>query len=828
MSVVDESRIESLLSEMSLEEKVALCHASGNFTSGKCERLGIPPITMSDGPHAVRHELDPHSWEQRADFDDRCTYLPTGTAVAATWNPEMARLHGRVLGAEARDRGKDIILGPGVNILRTPLCGRNFEYYSEDPFLASSLVVEEVAGIQEQDTACCVKHYALNNQELDRHGVDVVVDERTLREIYLPAFRAAVEAGAWSFMGAYNLYQGQHCCHNRKLLNEILKNEWGFDGVVVSDWGGTYDTVEAATCGLDIEMGGGSDYEKYHMAKPMFEAVQAGKVSESDINDKVRRILRLMFRVGLIDGTGRKSGARNTPEHRRAALSIAREAVVLIRNEGGFLPLRKDRLRRLAVIGENAVACHAEGGGSSTAPAAYEISPLDGLRDLLGDDVEITYVQGYPIGSGSHKSIEASELGVVEEGAGVRGWKAEYFDNRHFGGEPVAMRTVQSVDFGWSPADGGPAGTDPANFSVKFTSSFTPEESGPYEFALEGVDCCQLKLDDVPIISNWGRLEPSLRTATVELDSGRAYRIEVNTNPKAGQGWLRLGWLKPSDERPDLSGAMDQSLEAARQADAVLFIGGLNHSFDTEGSDRTELGLHGGQDQLIEALAEANPNLAVVIVSGSPVSMPWLSKVPGVVWSPYNGMEAGRALAEVLLGQVNPSGKLPFTVPASLKDSPAHALDAYRPHRCEYKEGLLVGYRWFDAKGIEPDAAFGHGLSYTRFTYRNMEIQPGQGDEKVWVSLTLSNDGSVAGTEVVQLYAGQPGRAEHEPVRELKGFTKVHLKPGESRAITFGLSDRNLSGWDSKQGGWTVQNGEWEFAVGSSSRDLRLHSRLRV
>ncbi|MFP4053176.1 MAG: glycoside hydrolase family 3 C-terminal domain-containing protein [Phycisphaerae bacterium] len=825
-----EEQIESLLSQMSLEEKSHMCHAIEGFASGGCERLGIPPLTLSDGPHGVRHELHPHSWDPIGGGEDQGTYLPAGTSTAATWNRELARKFGQVLGGEARDRGKDVILGPGVNIIRTPLCGRNFEYYSEDPFLAASLVVPCVEGIQKMGTACCVKHYALNNQELNRHGVDADPDDRTLREIYLPAFETAARAGAWTFMGAYNLYRGQHCCHNRRLINEILKGEWEWDGVVISDWGGTHDTIEAATCGLDIEMGGGSDYDRYHLAEPTIAAVRDGRVDEAAVDDKARRILRLMFRLGKLGNADRPAGARNTAEHQRVALDIARESVVLLKNEDDFLPLKLEGVKTVAVIGENADAAHAGGGGSSQVPALYEVTPLEGLKKALGDTVEIRTAKGYPLTKFCHNEIPAELLGVVEEGSGVRGWNMQQFSRRRTPGEPAAERTVSQPQLTWTPESLPEFAGEGGQFSARWIATVTPAESGEYELALLGSDYSDIRIDGRTVINIWGNPLPDVRTAKVEMEGGRCYEITVTLDAKGDSGEVRVGWFAPSDERPEPeSELLDEAVAVAKDADLVVFVGGLNHIHDCEGSDRGQLALSDGQDTLIDALAAANPNLAVVMVAGSPVAMPWADKARAIVWAGYEGMEGGTAIAEVLCGLANPSGKLPYTLPRSLSDSPAHALDDYHADRCEYAEGVLVGYRWFDAKAIQPLYPFGHGLSYTQFEYDRLAVEKTDDGEAVArVTFTVRNAGSLAGAEVAQLYVGKRDSSVDRAMRELKGFEKVLLAPGEEKQITLELTRRGLSFWDVQQNGWVAEPGRYAIEVGSSSRDIRLRGEFEL
>ena len=703
-----EVRVEDALSRMTLEEKVKILHAQSKFSSAGVPRLGIPELWTSDGPHGIRPEVLWDEWDQAGWTNDSCVAFPALTCLAATWNEDMAALYGKSIGEEARYREKDVLLGPGVNICRTPLGGRNFEYMGEDPYLASRMVVPYIQEVQKNGVATCVKHFALNNQEDNRNDYDAVVDDRTLYEIYLPAFKAAVqEGGAWSIMGAYNLYKGQHACHNQYLLNDILKGEWGFDGAVISDWGGTHDTDEAITNGLDLEFGSWTDgltwsksnsYDSYFMAGPYLEKLRNGSASEDVLNEKVRRVLRLIFRTAM--KSGKPAGAMCSPEHYDAARRIAGEGIVLLKNDNGVLPVDVGTVKKIAVIGENAVKMMTVGGGSSSLKVQHECSPLEGIRAAVGDKVEIVYERGY--------------VGDV----------------------------------------GG---------------------------TFDGVDTGQ-------------DLSESRTEAQLVADA----------------------------------------VAAAREADAVLFFGGLNKAGnqDCESSDRLHLELPYAQDKVIEALADANPNMAVVIVSGNAVAMPWIGKVNTVVEAWYSGSQAGHAIADVLFGKVNPSGKLPFTFPVKLEDNGAHAMGAYQPGdlSVEYKEGLYVGYRWADKHDVEPLFPFGHGLSYTDFTYgkakcRKTSVKAGA---VVKVSVDVTNSGDVAGKEVVQLYIGDEESALERPVKELKGFRKVYLEPGQTKTVTFGITPDDLKYFDDVQHDWVLEPGRFTAYVGSSSRDIRTEVSFEV
>ena len=695
-----EKRVEDALSRMTLEEKVAILHAQSKFSSAGVPRLGIPEVWCTDGPHGIRPEVLWDEWDQAGWTNDSCTAFPALTCLAATWNPEMSALYGKSIGEEARYREKDILLGPGVNIYRTPLNGRNFEYMGEDPYLSSRMVVPYIEEVQKNGVAACVKHFALNNQEAHRHGIDVEVDDRALNEIYLPAFKAAVqEGGAWAVMGAYNKYKGEHCCHNRYLLNDILKRDWAFDGVVVSDWGGTHDTKQAAENGLDMEFGSWTDglswgasnaYDNYYLAAPYLDMLRKGEASTATLDDKARRVLRLIFRTAM--NTRKPFGSLNSPEHLAAARRIAGEGMVLLKNEGGVLPIDLGRAKTIAVVGENAIKMMTVGGGSSSLKVRHEYTPLEGIRAAAAGKAEVIYERGY--------------IGDV---------------------------------------------------------------TGDYNGVKTGQD-----------------LSESRSEAQLIADAAAA----------------------------------------ARKADAVIFVGGLNKSNhqDCEGDDRLQYGLPYAQDKVIGALAEANPNLAVVIVSGNAVAMPWIDRVPAVLEAWFSGSEAGNALADVVFGAVNPSGKLPFTFPVRLEDNGAHALGEYPgSDKVKYNESIFVGYRWHDKEQLKPLFAFGHGLSYTAFAVGNVKadrttLVP---NGSIRISADVTNTGDRAGAEVVQLYIGDEQSSLPRPVKELKGFQKVSLNPGQTRTVTFEITPGMLHYYDDAKGAWVAEPGAFTAYVGAASDDIR-------
>ena len=701
-----EERIEDALGRMTLEEKIDMLHAQSKFSSAGVPRLGIPEIWTTDGPHGIRPEVLWDEWDQAGWTNDSCVAFPALTCLAATWNEEMSALYGKSIGEEARYRNKSVLLGPGVNIYRTPLNGRNFEYMGEDPYLAARMVVPYVQGVQSNGVATCVKHYALNNHEVNRHTTNVIVDDRALYEIYLPAFKAAVqEGGTWTIMGSYNLYRDQHCCHNEYLLADILRGEWGYDGVVISDWGGTHDTDQAIRNGLDLEFGSWTDglkagtknaYDNYYLAYPYLEKIRNGEIGTEELDAKVRRILRLAYRT-VMDRT-RPLGSLCSDAHYEAARKIGGEGIVLLKNEEDLLPMKVEAGMKILVVGENAIKMMTVGGGSSSLKVQREISPLEGIAERFGDVAEVVYERGY--------------VGDVT-------------------GEYNGVTTGQNLK-----------------------ESRTAEE------------------------------------------------------------------------------LIADAVAAAEDADYVIFVGGLNKSNhqDCENTDRAGLGLPYGQDAVIEALAAATDRLIVVNISGNAVAMPWAGEVPSILQGWYIGSEAGHAIADVLSGDVNPSGKLPFTFPAKLEDVPAHSLGEYTGVSQQdtvdirYNDGIYVGYRWTDLqKKTKPLFAFGHGLSYTEFEYGKpvLDSEEMNQDGTVTVSVEVSNVGEREGQEVVQLYVGDRKSSLPRPLKELKGFSKISLAPGESRVVDFTVDRDDLSFFDPEKHEWVAEPGVFDIYIGAASDDIR-------
>lgn len=696
-----DTKVEWYLGQMTLEEKVGIIHAQSKFSSRGVPRLGIPELWTDDGPHGVRPETLWDAWASAKWTNDSCTAYPSLTCLAATWDRDVASLYGKSLGEEALYREKDVLLGPGFNIARTPLCGRNFEYMGEDPFLAGELAVPYIKGVQSNGVAACAKHYCLNNQEVNRHTVNVNVSDRALHEIYLPAFKKAVQEGqVWSVMGSYNLYGNIHVCHNDKLLNEILKQDWGFDGVVVSDWGGTYNTDEAVYNGLDLEFGthtNGLDaglknaYDAYYLANPYLEGLKSGKYSMKELDEKCRRVLRLMMRTNM--NRDRGFGSMNSPQHSADARKIGASGVVLLKNEGAVLPMKTD-VAKIVVLGENAIKPMVVGGQSSSLKARYEVSILDGIRAAY-PDAQVVYERAYQ-------------------------------------GEPV----------------------------------------------IKGYNYSHYDLTDT-------------RSAEKMLEDAMAV----------------IG-----------------------DADYVIFVGGLNKGFfqDCEGLDRLEYNLPYGQDGIVRKIAAVRPDMIFVNVSGSPVAMPWVDDVAAIVQAWYLGSETGNALADVLSGKVNPSGKLPFTFPVALSDCPVVTQEQYPGilgedgiYQAYYSEGIYVGYRWYEAKGIKPLFPFGYGLSYTTFEYGDAKASSRNMKKTLKIKVPVTNTGSVAGAEVVQLYIADKESSVDRPVKELKGFEKVWLEPGQTKTVEFVIDREALSFYDEAAGVWVAESGEFEALVCAASDDVR-------
>ncbi len=793
-TVLLERRVDSLVKLLSLEEKLDLLSGTG-FDSKPIARLGIPALSMTDGPVGVR-------WKPSVAF-------PASIMLAATFDTSLAREYGRALARETKAKGRNTILGPCVNINRVPHGGRNFESFGEDPYLTSRLAVSYVKGVQSERVVATTKHFAVNNQETDRMFVDAVVDTRALHEIYFPAFKAAVqEARTEAIMCAYNKLNGPYCSENEMLLNTVLKDEWKFDGLVMSDWGAVHSTLGAATYGLDLEMPGGEFLTK----EKLFPLVQQGKIQAATIDDKVRRLLRVIVRMGYMDGT-LDTPVTNAPEHRAVALNVARAGIVLLKNEGNILPLASTSVRSLAVIGPNAEVLRTGGGGSSMVEPASVESPLSGIRRTF-PDAKITFAVGARQ-TGDVSAIEPKYLFLPNDTMGVNGLAAEYFDNKDLSGEPKLRRTDKNIDFRWGgerPAEG--FGVD--KFSVRWTGLLRPERSGRYELTTASDDGIRFWLDGALLIDHWSDHGVDVRSAVVELTAGRSYKVKVEFYENGGDAVATLGWIKPDQQE------LPSAVEAARNSEQVLLFIGNSHLQESEGFDRPSLDLPENQLRLIEAVTAVNPNTIVVLNAGAQVNVtPWVSKVKALLWVFFPGQEGTQAMMEVLTGAVNPSGKLPFTIAKRWEDYPAFGNFPGTPGTVNYAEGLMVGYRHFDTRNVQPMYPFGFGLSYTTFVLTDLTVRPlkNGGAE---VSVVVKNTGAVSGAEVVQLYVHDKKPLLERPKKELKAFTRVALSPGEKRTITMRLDDAAFRYYDDVKRSWVRSKGGYTLLAGTSSGDTPL------
>jgi beta-glucosidase len=702
VSIFDK-KIDSLIALMTIEEKIGMLHGNSMFANGGVERLGIPELKMADGPLGIREEVSRNSWAPAGWDNDFATYYPAAGAVAATWNPELSYVFGNSVGQEARARDKDMLLSPAINIIRTPLGGRTYEYFTEDPFLNKKLAVPFIIGIQNNDVMACVKHFAVNNQETNRGTVDVLADERTLREIYLPAFEASVkDANAYSLMGAYNKFRGDYLCENDLMLNQILRKEWGFQGIVVSDWAAVHSTVKSLENGLDIEMGTPKPFNDYFLADKLIAAFKAGEISEAEINKHVKRILGVLFQVKAIEGKNRTKGSLATEAHFQDSYNVAAEAIVLLKNENNALPLKLEGVKSIAVIGNNATKKNALGGFGAGVKTKREITPLEGLQNKLPQGVKIQYAEGYLERYSKNENDQKTEITL----------------------------------------------------------------HGP--------------------------------TTVNELDATK----------------------------------LEEALVAAKNADIAIIFAGSNRDYETEASDRNDLSLPFGQEELIQKVMEVNPNTIVVFIAGAPFDIGSIKeKASTIIWSWFNGSEGGNALADVILGTINPSGKLPWTMPKNINDSPAHATNSFPgDETVEYKEEFLVGYRWFDTQNIEPLYPFGYGLSYTNFEFSELKTNKPEYSENdtIEVSFYIQNTGNFDGKEVAQLYISKPTSAVKRAAQELKGFQKVLVKSGNSQKVTIQLPVKELAYFDVTKNNWVVESGTYVLKIGNSSRAIKAELSINI
>lgn len=801
-----ERGIDSLIGCMTLEEKVAMCSgAAPQMAFRGVPRLNIPDVPCCDGPRGPN-------------IGGTATAFPCGVLWGATWNPGLVHEAGKAIGRETRAIGRRVLLGPACNILRDPLCGRFFEYYTEDPLLNSRLTAAVVKGIQSEGVAACLKHYACNNRENNRNFYMSMVEERTLREIYLPAFKAAVqEGGLWSIMTSANGVNGGFASDSRHLLTDILKERWKFDGFVITDWLQTRSTHKAALAGLDISMPGG---EECGFGRPLLDAVRKGEIPEAVIDDKVRRMLRIYGRLGLLDGTSIQDVVEvDTPAHRQTARRMAEEGIVLLRNQGGNLPLRTGA--RILVTGPNMDKrfCLPGMGGSSGIESPYEVTVLQGLRNVFGE----ANVTGFPTEQlGGFSAIPAEAVHTTRY-ADEPGWTATYYGGK----EPIARREA-SVDFMWemkSPDASIPAGA----FSANFQGWITPPVSGIYTLRLTAGGWCAIFPEGCygapTVVADDAKPGQQSVTATIQLEKGEPYFLCINySKNRACDASVRLEWKLPESSMQ--SEALARLDQAARAADAVIFVGGLDHSLDTEGRDRMTMQFPQDQERLIRHLAQVNPATTVVLINGSPMELGWLNAVPSVIEAWYPGMEGGNAVADILAGRISPSGRLPFSWPDSLADAPSHKLASEDSDRVNYSEGLAVGYRYFDTAQVAPLFAFGYGLSYTNFEYGKLRL--------VWCGgivrgrIEVRNRGRCDGAEVVQVYVRPNNPTVERPAHELKAFEKIFLRAGERRTVEFTLGADAFSWYSPERGDWIVDPGRYTIEVGASSRDIRAEASVVI
>ncbi len=794
-----EQRVEDLLKRMTLKEKIAMLGGTG-FTTQPIPRLGIPPLKMDDGPLGVR-------W-------GKATAFPAATCMAASWDTTLIYEVGKAIAQEVKGKGRDEVLGPCVNIARIPMGGRTFEAYGEDPYLVSRMAVSYIEGVQSQNVAATVKHYAANNQEYERMFVDAQVSKRALNEIYLPAFKAAVEeARVKTVMAAYNKVNGYYCTENDYLLNKKLKEDWGFKGLVMSDWGAVHSSIPVAQCGMDLEMPTG----KYLNDSTLLPAIESGEVKESTIDDKVRRILRVMFELGLFDRTRTENPAMvNTPEHQRIAYRAAVEGITLLKNERGVLPLDIKRIKSIAVIGPNAAVARTTGGGSAMVDPIYSVSPLEALHKRLDGKVMINYAQGVQL-AGDVSPIESSYFYLPKKLA--HGLDAEYFDNMELSGKPVVRKIDRSIDFDWqgeSPVKGIP----PQGFSARWTGRLGAPATGDYVFDLSSDDGSRLYIDGKIVIDNWGQHGMESRSYPMRLEKGKLYDIRVDYFQAGGGSGLALG-LRETGNR-----LIKKAVAAAKESDVALLFVGTSNYYETEGRDRPNLELPANQDELIKEVAKVNRNTIVVMITGAPVLMNgWIKDIPGLLQSWFGGDEAGNAVAEVILGKHDPSGRLPITFPVKWSDCSAYGSYGKQDSVSVYSDGIFVGYRWFDKRDIAPLFPFGFGLSYTKFDYSDLKVTPAGNVYEV--TFKVKNTGKVAGVEIPQLYVHDPDKGAGAPVKELKKFDRVSLGPGQVATVKFTLNNNDFAHYNAGKDGWYTHPGRYDILIGSSSRNTMLRGSLK-
>ena len=801
-------RIESLISELTLEEKVSILSGSTAWHTTAVPRLNIPRVKMTDGPIGARG--DSVSGATSACF-------PSASCLSSSWDKENVEDVARAIGVEAKSKDADVLLGPTINLHRHPLGGRHFECYSEDPILTGELASSYVKGVQSVGVSACLKHFIGNDTEYQRHFVSSNIDERTLRELYLLPFEMGVKAGSLSVMSAYNQLNNIYCSSHADILNTILKEEWNFPGYVVSDWGAAQDTIGNANGGLDCEMPGPARSWGENLVK----AVNDGKVLEEVVDDKVRRILRVAEFTGRLDKPEEKpEESNNLKEDQVLIRKAGSEGMVLLKNNK-VLPLQKEKIKKLAVIGPNALKGQYLGGGSASLNPHYVVHPLEGIKAALDENVEVSYAKGCH----THKFLPAIPESLFTEN---EGFSVDFYDGQEFKGSPIETKILKGNKF-WAMGGFGldiVAQSKRPSLSVRFSGTLKPEFSGEFDFEIFSIGPSRLLVDDEVLIDNWTSQEPgetffamgsAPKRGKIEFKEGQTYSLVIEYKWEGRFPAVQIGM-----QAPDQHDLMEEATSLAKEADAVILIVGTNSDWETEGNDRTSLELPSNQDELIEKVCNLNKNTIVVLNTGSPCEMPWVDKANSILQCWFPGQEFGNSLSDVLFGEVNPSGKLPTTFPKNLSDTPAYSTYPGKDLQMDYEEGLFIGYRWYDREEIEPLFAFGHGLSYTTFDYSNLRAVPPKGTSSVAAfELEITNSGDVFGKEVVQSYVKVSESKIDRPIKELKKFEKVSLEPGESKKITFELTERDLSFWSETNQSWQVEPAEYIFEVGASAIDIR-------
>jgi beta-glucosidase len=810
------NRVDSLLRQLTLEEKVALLAGASMWTTVPVQRSlegvpdGIPALKVTDGPNGARGGI--------FEGGTKAACFPVGIALAATWNTALIEEVGRALGQEVKTKGAQVLLAPTVNIHRSPLNGRNFECYSEDPYLTARIAVAYIRGLQEEGVGATIKHYVMNESEYQRQSMSSEVTERPLREIYLPPFKAATqEAGSWCVMSSYNRINGTYASENAYTLTEILRKDWGYQGLVMSDWFGTQSTAASVNAGQDLEMPGPAQWR----GEKLVQAVRNGFVSENAVDASARRVLELLEKAGRFENPQLEpEQAVDRPEHRALIRRAGAEAAVLLKNEGGVLPLEASALQSVALIGPNCKVARIQGGGSAGVNPHYQVTPYEAITARLGEGVQA----GFELGTSIHKMLPPVDPAQM----GPEGMRVVFYNNLEATGDPVAEITTDRSVFFWL-GEVAP-GVNPSQFSGRLTATIKPEVSGVYTFGLSGLCAARLRINGREVAENWTNFRPIMIfmgdeayevTGEIELEAGEEYQLDMNFrksgDPRPFSG-LRVGMLPPIP-----ADSIQRAVRLAAESDVALIFAGFSSEWESEGFDRKNMELPGGQDELIARVAEANPRTVVVLNTGSPIDMPWLDKVAAVLQAWYPGQECGNAIADVLFGDANPSGKLPQTFPARLEDNPAYINYPGENGKVHYGEGIYVGYRYYEKKKIAPLFPFGFGLSYTTFEYGPLtvsapEIGPG---DALTAELEVRNSGSRPGQEVVQLYVRDPESRLHRPEKELKAFAKVDLQPGERKTVRFELSRTTLAYFDDLEAAWIAEAGEFELLAGASSQDIR-------